>query len=62
LKGYKMKNKIKTPKPRNEYAISARFRTGAGPMQKSKKAQRQQDKIALKKKGKDYFNNRETIL
>lgn len=46
-KGCAMKRKL--PKARNEHAISARFRTSAGPMEKSKKAKRRADKIALKK-------------
>ena len=50
-------NKVKIPKERNIFALQARFRTGAGAMEKTKKAKRRQDKIDLKKQGKDYFNN-----
>ena len=49
--------KPKMPKHRNEHAIAARFRTSAGPMVKTKKATRRQDKIDLKKQGRDYFEN-----
>lgn len=54
--------KPKMPKHRNEHAVAARFRTSAGPMEKTKKAKRRQDKIALRKQGKDYFNNSNNVI
>ena len=44
-----MKKKTEPIKWRNEHAVAAKFRTSAGPMGKSKKAQRRADKMSLKK-------------
>lgn len=54
--------KPKMPKHRNEHAIAARFRTSSGPMEKNKKAKRRQEKIELRKQGKDYFNNNNSVI
>jgi hypothetical protein len=55
----KKKKSQKIPKPRNEFAVAARFRTSAGPMEQSRKAKRRDAKVSLKKSGGtvDYLEN-----
>jgi hypothetical protein len=57
-----MKQKNKTPKQRNPYVQHLVSKTGNGAHMKSKKSQRQQDKINLRKQGKDYFKNNNNVI